>query len=345
MPAFDNSAMDGFAVRVADVVDQPLPVATRIYAGDTNAAPLQPGTVAAIMTGAPIPDGADAVIPVEQSIERDGRVRFNSTPNVGAFVRRTGADVEAGSLVAHRGTNLAPRHLAALAATGNAVVPVVGRPRVAVISTGSELVAAGQPLAYGQVYESNSVILAALARAHGAEVTVMTSADDNGGFEAILDAAVEDADVVLTSGGISKGEREPVRDLLFDHGWFGAIAMQPGGPQGLSTWRDTPIINLPGNPVSVMVSFEVLVRDALRAIAGLSPLARSTAQLVGDVDSVAGKTQFLRGRRDGNRVSIVGGAGSHLVATAAAADVLVEIDATTTHVADGEEVQLWPMTP
>ncbi|NMN99612.1 molybdopterin molybdotransferase MoeA [Gordonia sp. TBRC 11910] len=347
MPAFDNSAMDGFAVRAADVeVDVPLPVATRIFAGDTDPTPLPSGSAAAIMTGAPVPAGADAVVPVEQSVERDGHVRLQVQPDVGAFVRRRAADVAAGALVVAGATVLTPRHLAALAATGTGTVEVFRRPRVAVVSTGSELVPPGAPLAYGQVYESNSIILATLCAAHGAEVTFSGSSGDGGDFAATLDAAVEHADIVLTSGGVSMGEREPVRDLLSDAGWFGPIAMQPGGPQGFTVWRGVPVVSLPGNPVSVMVSFEVLVRNGLRAAGGLAPIDPTSAPLASAVTSIAGRTQFLRGflRADGV-VEVVGGPGSHLVATAANANVLIEIDSAAVHLAAGQEVPTWPLTP
>ncbi len=358
LPVFDNSQMDGFAVR-ADDVDPggALPVTGRIYAG--GAAPdLAPGTAAAIMTGAPIPPGADAVIPVEEADERaaDGgsTVSFAARPTSGAFVRRAGSDVAAGDRIAQPGLVLAPHHLGALAAAGLAELAVHRRPRVAVISTGSELVAPGEPLGPGQIHESNSVVLAALARAHGGEVVSVAVADDGeGAFGDRLDEAVVGADLVLTSGGVSAGEREPVRDLLAtaDSGardaWFGPVAMQPGGPQGLSRWRGVPVISLPGNPVGVVVSFEVLVRDALRAVAGLPPIATGRGRVTTGTASPAGKTQFLRGRRldDGTgRVRLVGGPGSHLVATAAQADVLVEVGADLTELAPDSEVPLWPLT-
>ncbi|GAB18020.1 molybdopterin biosynthesis protein MoeA [Gordonia effusa NBRC 100432] len=347
MPAFDNSAMDGFAVRAADViVDEPLPVAARVYAGDTAPPTLPSGAAAAIMTGAPLPSGADAVVPVEQSREQAGAVSFRSAPDVGAFVRRTAADVAAGAVVVAGGSVLTPRHLAALAATGTGTVEVFRRPRVAVISTGSELVAPGDPLGFGQVYESNSVILSALCAAHGADLTYTGRAGDDGDFEQKLAAAAASADVVLTSGGVSMGEREPVRDLLSGVGWFGPIAMQPGGPQGLTFWQDTPVISLPGNPVSVMVSFEVLVRNALRAASGLPAVEPTSARLAADVTSVVGKAQFLRGRlqTDGT-VEVIGGPGSHLVATAANATVLIEIDSAAEYLAAGQEVPTWPLTP
>ncbi|GAA4750752.1 molybdopterin-binding protein [Gordonia alkaliphila] len=346
LPLFDNSAMDGFAVRAADVtVGQPLPVRGRIFAGDAKSRTLQGGTAMAIMTGAPLPRRADAVIPVEQSDEADGAVRFQHRPEPGAFVRRAGDDVAVGDLVVAAGTRLGPRHLGALAASGVPTIEAHRRPTVAVISTGSELIRPGQKPEPGQIFESNSLVLQSLSAKHGAQVTFVAAARDDGDFETILTAACIDADLVLTSGGVSMGEREPVRQLLGDHGWFGPIAMQPGGPQGLATWKDTPVCCFPGNPVSILVSFEVLLRDALRAVTGLPPVEPSTAPLARKVASAPGKTQFLRGvRNPDGTVSPVGGPGSHLAITAAAADLLIEIETDATELAAGTEVTTWPLT-
>lgn len=351
LPLFDNSAMDGFAVRAADVTaGAPLPVTGRIFAGDVERRVLPAASAMAIMTGAPLPTGADAVIPVEVATETDGTVRFDApagapVTTAGAFVRPAGDDVSAGETVVAAGVRLAPRHLGALAASGIAAVEVVGRPEVAVISTGSELIRPGTEPVGGQVFESNSLVLQALAVEHGAQVTFVGSAGDHGDFAAVLTAACQNADLVLTSGGVSMGEREPVRQTLADHGWFGPIAMQPGGPQGLATWHGTPVCALPGNPVSILVSFEVLLRDALREHAGLPPIAPVTAPLARAVTSVAGKTQFLRGvRTPDGAVTPVGGPGSHLMVTAASAELLIEIDAETTRLDAGTEVTTWSLT-
>lgn len=346
LPLFDNSAMDGFAVRSAEVTPgASFPVSGRIYAGDAAPSSLAAGTAMAIMTGAPLPGGADAVIPVEQAAESDGSVRFDAAPVSGAFVRPAGDDVSAGEVVVAANVSLAPRHIGALAASGVEMITVHRRPTVAVISTGSELILPGTEPAGGQVFESNSVVLQALAAKHGGQVIFMASARDDDSFAAVLTAACQDADLVITSGGVSMGEREPVRQLLDPHGWFGPIAMQPGGPQGLATWRRTPIVCLPGNPVSVVVSFEVLVRDTLRALAGLAPITADREKLARAVTSVPGKTQFLRGvRTDDGRVVPVGGPGSHLMVTAAAADLLIEIDADTVALDADSEVTTWPMT-
>ncbi|MFZ2512004.1 MAG: gephyrin-like molybdotransferase Glp [Gordonia sp. (in: high G+C Gram-positive bacteria)] len=346
LPLFDNSAMDGFAVRATDVTaGATLPVRGRIYAGDGALSTLAVGTAMAIMTGAPLPSGADAVIPVEQTTERDGSVLLHESTTSGAFVRSAGDDVSAGDVVVGAGVQLAPRHLGALAASGVESITVHRRPAVAVISTGSELILAGTEPVGGQVFESNSLVLQALAAKHGGQVIFIASARDDDSFAAVLTAACQDADVVITSGGVSMGEREPVRQLLQPHGWFGPIAMQPGGPQGLATWHKTPIIALPGNPVSIVVSFEILIRDTLRELAGLPAIPAGQATLARAVTSVAGKTQFLRGvTNDDGQVVPIGGPGSHLMVTAAAADLLIEIDADTTALDAGAEVTTWPMT-
>ncbi|GAC57591.1 molybdopterin biosynthesis protein MoeA [Gordonia hirsuta DSM 44140 = NBRC 16056] len=351
LPLFDNSAMDGFAVRAAEVSPgADLEVGGRIFAGDTTRPVLRAGTAMAIMTGAPLPAGADAVIPVEASHETAGSgqqstVRFDAAPEPGAFIRSAGDDVAAGEVVIAAGTRLAPRHLGALAAAGVETIEVHRRPAVAIISTGSELIRAGATPQAGQVFESNSLVLQSLSTKHGARVTFIGSAGDDGDFATILTAACQDADLVLTSGGISMGEREPVRQTLAEHGWFGPVAMQPGGPQGLATWKQTPVCCLPGNPVSIVVSFEVLLRDVLRGIAGLPPVASNRAVLAHDITSVPGKTQFLRGvsEPDGS-VRPLGGPGSHLAVTAAAAELLIEIDADTTELPAGTEVTTWPLT-
>lgn len=345
LPLFDNSAMDGFAVRAADVrPGLPLPVSGRIFAGDVAVPALPPGRAAAIMTGAPLPAGADAVIPVEQSREENGAVRFDTEPRSGAFVRRSGEDVTVGARVVDAGIRLTPRHIGALAAAGAAEVTVHRSPRVAVFSTGSELVAPGRPLVPGQIWESNSLLLSALLTRNGAKVTVATALGDDADLGGALSAAAPDADLILTSGGVSMGEREPVRQLLGSRGWFGPLAMQPGGPQGLADWDGTPVVCFPGNPVSVLVSFEVLLRNIIRQSAGLPPVVADTARVSHDITSIPGRTQFLRGRTDSGAVAVVGGPGSHLAVTAADADVLIEIDATTTRVNAGQEVRTWPLT-
>lgn len=366
LPRFRNSQMDGYAVRAADVAgaspDAPvvLPVAGEVAAAPGDPAPLAPGTAVRIMTGAAIPEGADAVVPVEDTgtgtfnaapEERSGTVNVLRPRGTGEFVREAGSDVAAGAVVLRRGMLLAPHHVAAAAACGLGELSVRARIRVAVVSTGSELVAPGEPAGPGQVWDANTAALAAAVRvAGGAVVLVDRTDDDPAGAAAVLRRAARSADVVLTSGGVSQGAYEVVKDVLPDV-VFRSVAMQPGGPQGLGRLDGTPVLTFPGNPVSAQVSFVVLARDALRELAGLPPLRRRTARLAEGLTSPAGRRQLLRGSvavggatgAGEPIVEIVGGPGSHLVASMAAADVLVDVPADVTELAAGAEVTVWPL--
>lgn len=344
VPPFDDSSMDGFALRAADAGRRPLVVA-RVFAGDAPA-PLPPAAAVAIMTGAPVPQGADAVVPVERTRESASGLDIDGAVVAGDFIRRAGSDIGTGDVVLGADTVLAPRHLAALAATGHPSVAVRRRPRVAVVATGSELVPLTEPLGPARIYDSNSVTLAALCERNGADVVWAGAVGDDPtiALETFTELA-RIADLVITAGGVSAGEREPVKQALGGFGWFGKVAMQPGGPQGLAEVAGTPFICLPGNPVSVQVSFDVLVRDALRAAGGLPPVVVGRARLAASLTSPAGRCQFRRGVLDGDgAVAAVGGPGSHLVTTAARADVLIEIPAESIQLPEGTEVSVWPMT-
>jgi len=344
LPSFRNSQMDGYAVRATEIADAPvtLPVQGVVAAGDGETR-LEPGHVLKIMTGAPIPEGADAVVPVEHTREAGpGRVTVEQGVFAGTYVREAGSDVRAGDVLVPAGTVLGARHIAALAAVGAISVPVRARPRVAVISTGSELVPAGDALAPGKIFNSNGPALAASAQANGADIVVIDHChDDPDEFVTMLGHAVEVADVVFTSGGVSQGDFEVVKDTLQPLGGeFVSVAMQPGGPQGTAVYGGVPILTFPGNPVSALVSFEVFARPSLREAAGLPPVTRKTVPLTTGVTSVAGKRQFLRGRLDENGVTPFHGHGSHLVAGLAAADVLLDIPADTTSLEAGELVKV-----
>ncbi|MCB7136596.1 molybdopterin molybdotransferase MoeA [Cellulosimicrobium marinum] len=353
VPAFRNAQMDGFAVRAAEAVPgATLPVRGEVPAGARDVAPLAPGAAARIMTGAPVPAGADAVVAVERTsvgafvpgVVPD-QVGFDARVEPGASVREAGDDVAVGALVVPAGAVLTPARLAACAASGVGQVVVRARPRVAVLSTGAELAPAGARLGPGQVYDTNSLALAAAVElAGGVVVHRGTTSDDPGELERTLSRAASDADLVLTSGGVSKGAYEVVKDLLQDEGVrFRTVAMQPGGPQGWGTFRGTPLVAFPGNPVSAQVSFVVLVRDALRRAAGLGPAPRGRAALVEPVSSPRGRRQLLRGVRDGAGVRPVGGPGSHLVVTMARADVLVDVPQDVTALGAGDEVEVWEL--
>ena len=289
VPGFDNSAMDGFAVRFDDVAAAPavLRVVADLPAGTGANPPLGPGEAARIMTGAPVPTDATAIVPFEDT--RDGLAGSLSATEVlraprgpGAHVRRRGSDTRAGHTVGAAGLRLTAVRIAAIAASGVPSVRVARAPRVAVVSTGSELVAPGEPLRHGQIPESNSLLLAGLAEEAGAEVLLRTSVGDDGDGprRAIVDAERFGADVVVFSGGVSAGAYEVVKNTLGDLLTFTQVRMQPARPQGFGrTPAGTLVFGLPGNPVSAAVSFEVFVRPALRALEGDADLGRPTVRV------------------------------------------------------------------
>ncbi|MFE3541590.1 gephyrin-like molybdotransferase Glp [Nocardia sp. NPDC059177] len=344
LPVFRNSAMDGYAVRAADVAVTPveLPVTGVIAAGKAGAETLPDGAAMKVMTGAPLPPGADCVVPVEDVQAGADRILVERGRARGEFVREAGTDVRVGALVARAGTVLAPRHIAALAAVGLPTVPVLTRLRAVCLTTGDELRPAGSELAPGQIYNSNGIALAAALRADGVEVAdIAHSTDDAAEFTAVLRAAVASADLVFTSGGVSKGDFEVVKDVLAPlGGTFGPVAVQPGGPQGYTVVDGVPVLSFPGNPVSTMVSYAVFARPAVRALAGLPAPEATETTLLTPVRSPAGKRQYLRGLRTGDGVEVISGPGSHLIAGMAWADVLVDVPAEVTSLAVGAPVRI-----
>jgi len=357
LPAFDNSAMDGYAVRYEDVVgatpDSPthLPVVGEIGAGQARLLALSPGTAAKIMTGAPMPAGADSVVPYEWTDRGVAQVRIAYPPQRGQHVRNQGEDVEEGDLLLEAGTVLGPRHLGLLASVGRATVRSRPRPRVVVLSTGSELREPGTALAPDSIYDGNSWLLAASARRAGATAyRVGIVPDEPRAFLDALSDQLVRADLVVTSGGVSMGDYDVVKEALapLRTVWFGPVAMQPGKPQGFGVVGedDTPIFCLPGNPVSSYVSFEMFVLPALRRLMGKQPYCRpfTRARLTHGVASPEGRRQFLRGSyevgRGGPTVSPVGGPGSHLVGELADANALIVVPEDATGVPAGEMVQV-----
>ncbi|WP_298179773.1 gephyrin-like molybdotransferase Glp [Saccharomonospora sp.] len=341
LPPFDNSAMDGYAVRAADVAkagqDSPveLPVGADIPAGRTDIPTLEPGTAHRIMTGAPMPPGADSVVIVEHTDGGTHRVRISSPATEGAHVRRMGEDVVAGTVTLRAGTVLGPAQLGLGSAVGLDRLPVFEPPRVLVVSTGTELVLPPEPLRHGQIYESNSVMLAAGLSALGCRVKAVRSvADDVSRFRATLEPELADTDLVVTSGGVSAGAYEVVKDALAEAGVeFGKVAMQPGGPQGCGRWNGVPVVTLPGNPVSALVSFEVFLRPTLLAALGHTDTERQRvrARLAETLTSPKGKRQFRRGYYTPGKGQVTGvvgpqgGPGSHLLASFAQANCLIEV--------------------
>jgi molybdopterin molybdotransferase len=355
LPLFRNSQMDGYAVRAADVARVPvaLEVTGDVPAGHEVPLTLTPGTAIRIMTGAPVPSGADTIVPVEDTELVLGRdddlagaiVEIRRSRHRGEYVRERGSDLERGDVLVTAGTRLAARHLAALAAAGVTSLAVRARLRVAVLTTGSELAAPGRDVRFGQVFDANGVALAALVEESGAVVSLRASStDDPEAFARVLDAALAASDLVVTSGGISKGAYEVVREVLLPRGAeVTTVAMQPGGPQATAVVDGVPVLCFPGNPVSTQVSFAVFLRAPLRDAAGLPALPVRRARLTESVRSVPGKRQFLRGRVGADGVAPVSGPGSHLVAAMATADVLIDLPAEAETVESGSDVTVWTL--
>ena len=355
LPPFDNSAMDGYAVRAADVATASestpvvLPVVGDIAAGSTGAYNVQPGLCVRIMTGAPMPAGADAVIPLEWTDGGIAQVRINRPAEAGGHLRHAGEDLATGSVVLPSGTHLGATQIGLLAAVGRERVLARPRPRVVVLSTGSELVDPGTPLTAGKIPDSNSTLLTAAARESGAiAFRVGIVPDDPRVLLDTLEDQLIRADLVLTSGGVSVGAYDVVKEAIGRLGEvrFDRVAMQPGMPQGFGVIGPdrTPFFGLPGNPVSAYVSFEVFVRPALRRMLGVEPIHRPTvrARLATPLTSPPGKRTFARARmtvEDGTYVvTPVGGSGSHLIASLAQANAFAIVPESATSVDAGEVV-------
>jgi len=360
LPGFDNSAMDGYAVHARDVAtagsESPvrLPVVGEIAAGQSAAHRLAPGTAMKIMTGAPVPEGADAVVPYESTDRGAEDVAVFAPSGLGQHIRRRGEDIEAGTLLYRAGGQLGPRDIGLLAGIGVDTVLVRPRPRVVVIATGAELVQPGYPLdGADRIYDSNSYLLAAAARAAGAQVfRVGRVRDDPDEVAQVISDQLIRADLILTTGGVSQGDYDVVKQVMPRLGRtdFASVAMQPGKPQGFGLIGDeeVPMIMLPGNPVSAFVSFEAFVRPVIRRLMGSSPYVRTeiTCRATHDIASIAGRRQFARGlvsvSEEGQRqVELVGGHGSHLLGHLARANALVIIPEEVELVRCGDPVAVW----
>lgn len=334
---FDNSQMDGFAVRAADSRRAPgedghvpFVVVASVPAGHVPD-PLGPGEAAPIMTGAPLPSGADAVVPVEETrpggFPAPGAVlRLPPDQPAGRFVRRAGEDVAEGDTALSAGQRLTPARLGLAAALGCATLSVRTRPRAVLYTTGDEVVPPGAVRGPAQIFDANAAILRAQLAEAGVEVLAAHLVpDDAGAFAARLAAdAARRPDLFVSSGGVSEGAYEVIRQVLGPQGEFVHVAMQPGGPQGLARPEGVPFVCLPGNPVSTLVSFEMFLRPALTEVVGApAPRPRRTVPLAEAVRPLPGRTQVRRGVWDGTSVRMMGGSGSHLLAAAARADALV----------------------
>ncbi|WP_298457194.1 gephyrin-like molybdotransferase Glp [uncultured Cellulomonas sp.] len=363
LPRWDNSAMDGYAVRADDVVDASpeQPVTLRVLADLAAGSDAEPqvtvGAAARIMTGAPVPPGADAIVPVEATDAGTVEVRIRSSARAGVHIRRVGEDLAAGDGVLDAGTLLGAAQVSAAASVGRATLAVHRRPRVAVLSTGSELVGPGEPLRRGQIPDSNSFLLAALVRAAGCDVVRLGAVpDDAATLRSLLstwDGAPDGdrVDAVVSSGGVSMGAYDVVKEVLAEQAGmeFVAVAMQPGKPQGLGRLPGgTPVLALPGNPVSAFVSFHVFVRPVLQRLRGLAAaVAEPGSAVVDDAwRTPPGREQYMpvtiHAGPDGDRVrrAVGGGSGSHLVGGLARAQALAVVPADVEEVRPGDRVRV-----
>lgn len=362
LPRFDNSAMDGYAIRSEELFgadsENPrlVPVLGDVTAGDGERHEHQTGRAWRIMTGAPMPEGADAVVRLEDTDGHEREVQIRAVVDVGANVRRAGEDVRAGDVVLPAGERIGPAQIAVLASAGVAEVKVIGPVRVVVLSTGDELVPVGEEVGPGQIHDSNGPMLEALVRAAGHYVVHAGHLpDDEKTIKSEVHHHLKHADLIITSGGVSKGAYDAVKAVLTGSGSmeFTEVGMQPGKPQGFGLLgkRKVPVFTLPGNPVSVLVSFEVFVRPALAALAGhrYEPVTLPAVVLRG-WDSPDGRQQYHRVRiqRDVSgqyAVEPVGGPGSHLVGGLATADGLAIVPAESTHVDTGSQVPVLLLRP
>jgi len=356
LPSFDNSSMDGYAVLASDTVkageDSPvlLPVNGEIAAGDTGSFTLAAGQAIRIMTGARMPSGADAVIPVELTDGGRNQVEIRRPVAAGNAVRYAGGDARQGEVLLGTGTRLKPMHIAVAASAGRRAVLVRPQPRVVVLSTGNELAEPGTPLVPGRIWDSNSYMIAAAAREAGAIAHRHAIVrDEVSSVLATLEEQLESADLLVTTGGVSMGgEHDVVKAALSRMGTvtFRKVAMQPGMPQGFGTVGkgQVPIFTLPGNPVSAYISFQLFVRPALGALQGDPAffLPKIRATLTDPVRSPAGRRSYLRATlsADQSAVTPLSGQGSHQIAALGKASALVIVPEPTTSMDAGAEVDV-----
>ena len=351
LPPFPSSAMDGFAVRAVDL-PATLPIVGESAAGRPFDGRLEPGSTAAISTGAVVPEGADCVVPIERVVVMDNSVEFSIEVDPGTNVRPRGGDIAAGEVAVPPGVRLTPARIAAAAAVGIAELQCRRRPRVAVLATGSELVAPGDGLRDGQIYESNTVMLAAALAEAGAEVEAQApSADDEVALREVLERGLA-ADVLVTSGGVSVGEHDLVRAVERELGVeeaFWRVSMKPGKPISFGTRGETLVFGLPGNPVSALVGCELFVKPALRALQGLAdPAPRfEPGRLSVGLRRDAERDEFVRARTqvDGDAVILepVMGQESHMIVRSSVADALVHVPRGNGELAEGAIVRWLPL--
>jgi molybdopterin molybdotransferase len=347
LPPFPSSAMDGFAVRAADT-PATLPVVARSAAGQPAGRALRAGEAIAISTGGVVPDGSDAVIPIEYVVEHDNKVEIDAPAEPGANVRPRGGDIRAGEVVCAAGMRLGAAQLGALAAAGLGELSCARRPRVAVLTTGTELRPPGEPLGPGEVYEANGLMLAAALASAGASVERLPAVEDDLEAHRAAIARGLEADMLVTSGGVSVGRHDLVRPVLAELGAeevFWRVAVKPGKPISFSVRGSTLVFGLPGNPVSALVGFELFVRPAVLALQGVAePLPRfEPGRLARAVRRTPGRDELVRARSEAGEGEVVlepvAGQESHMIASAATADVLVFVPQGDGELAAGSAVR------
>ncbi len=355
VPAHDNSAMDGYAVRFADLsgsAETRLTVVGTALAGKPFSGIVSAGQAVRIMTGATIPEGADTIVVQEVTRTEDDRVVVPAGQQAGQNLRRAGEDLAAGGVALPAGKRCGPAEIGLIASLGIAEV-VVKRPlRVAILSTGDEIASIGKPLAPGQVYDSNRYTLFGTVTRLGCEILDMgVIPDDPAALEQAFRAAAANADVILTSGGVSVGEADFIRELMSRLGEvsFWKIDIKPGRPMAFGRIGDAWIFGLPGNPVAVLVTFYQFVQDALLALSGVAPLPETVLHEAVCASAVAkrpGRREFLRGRLvlEGGRpcVSVVGAQGSGVLRSMSEANCLIVLPEAQGDVARGDTVLVQP---
>jgi molybdopterin molybdotransferase len=365
-PRFDNSSMDGFAVNAQNTegASQITPITLKVVgdipAGSRENGILEPGQAMRIMTGAPMPLGANAVVPVEDTDTSIGQIGAKMPANIkimrevqsGAFVRPMGEDFKAGDTLIKAGNRVRPQDAALIASLGEKDIDVFRKPRIAILSSGDELLEPGEPLIPGKIYETNSLALAALVDSCGAEpILIGTARDDLDDVISHLDRAVEDnADMIISSAGVSVGAFDYLREAILKKGSldFWKVNMRPGRPFAFGNYRGLPYVGLPGNPVSAFVGFEVFLRPAFNKMAGVANWSRLVlrAELLSNASS-DGRETFLRGKME-NRdvhlfVRLTGHQGSGNLYSLVQANALVHLPSGVTEVSAGSQVEIWPL--
>ena len=348
LPPFDNSAMDGYAVIAADLNPTParLTQIETIGAGEVPTQTVSRGTCLKIMTGAPMPQGADAVVMREETRDEDGQIEFGETAKRGQNVRRAGSDVARGEVVLSQGTRVRAAQWAMLSALGQSQVEVFARPRVAIVTTGEELVGVESSLAPGQIRDSNGPALQALCESAGAQVVARKHVGDTPDeLRGVFDE-LRGCDLILTSGGVSAGDFDPVRDVLLEDArvLFWKVTMKPGKPVMFAVFNETPVLALPGNPASVMVGWEEFARPAILKRSGARALRRLEvrARLEDTLQSAPGRTEFVRAQIEFKAGELCarasGDQGSGRLSTMTRANALLVIGADQTELPAGSWV-------